>query len=135
MYENNFFFFFFFFFFGNRKTGTGQFGGKNQYVLCRIKSDSRLPFPFYSNTDVLIFNDDSNRAGKNMPEVNKAYLDPLYNQHPYNSNYFVPNLLVDCQLSNLKGLSSWLEPLTSAYSTRFCFSPSQWLPRQMQQCM
>jgi adenine-specific DNA-methyltransferase len=30
-----------------------------------------------------------------LPEVDIAYLDPPYNQHPYGSNYFMLNLLLD----------------------------------------
>jgi len=30
-----------------------------------------------------------------LEEVDVAYLDPPYNQHPYGSNYFMLNLLVD----------------------------------------
>jgi adenine-specific DNA-methyltransferase len=30
-----------------------------------------------------------------MPEVDIAYLDPPYNQHPYGSNYFMLNLILD----------------------------------------
>jgi adenine-specific DNA-methyltransferase len=32
---------------------------------------------------------------ENLPEVDVAYFDPPYNQHPYGSNYFMLNLLVD----------------------------------------
>jgi adenine-specific DNA-methyltransferase len=30
-----------------------------------------------------------------LPEVDLAYLDPPYNQHPYGSNYFMLNLILD----------------------------------------
>jgi adenine-specific DNA-methyltransferase len=30
-----------------------------------------------------------------VPEVDIAYLDPPYNQHPYGSNYFMLNLILD----------------------------------------
>ena len=30
-----------------------------------------------------------------LPPLDLVYLDPPYNQHPYGSNYFMLNLLVD----------------------------------------
>jgi adenine-specific DNA-methyltransferase len=84
-------------FYKNRKTGIGQFGGLNQDALLRITGDIALPFPVFSNfeTDILIYNDDSNNIIKELPEVDIAYLDPPYNQHPYGSNYFMLNLILD----------------------------------------
>ena len=84
-------------FYKNKETHVGQFGGKNQDALLRITGDIKLPFPVFSNfsCDVIICNDDSNKIIKNLPDVDIAYLDPPYNQHPYGSNYFMLNLIVD----------------------------------------
>jgi len=84
-------------FYKNKETGIGQFGGKDQNALLRIKGDINLPFPIFSNfnCDTLIYNDDSNAIIKSLPEVDIAYLDPPYNQHPYGSNYFMLNLILD----------------------------------------
>ncbi|MDR1470865.1 MAG: DNA adenine methylase, partial [Spirochaetaceae bacterium] len=84
-------------FYKNRETGIGQFGGLNQDALFRITGDIVLPFPIFSNfeTDVLIYNGDSNDIIKELPDVDIAYLDPPYNQHPYGSNYFILNLILD----------------------------------------
>jgi adenine-specific DNA-methyltransferase len=84
-------------FYKNRETGLGQFGGLNQDALFRITGDIILPFPVFSNfeTDTLIYNGDSNIIIKELPEVDIAYLDPPYNQHPYGSNYFMLNLILD----------------------------------------
>jgi adenine-specific DNA-methyltransferase len=84
-------------FYKNRETGIGQFGGLNQDALFRITSDIVLPFPLFSNfeTDTLIYNGDSNSIINELPEVDIAYLDPPYNQHPYGSNYFMLNLILD----------------------------------------
>jgi adenine-specific DNA-methyltransferase len=84
-------------FYKNTETGIGQFGGKNQDALFRIKGDIKLPFPVFSNfySDVMVFNGDSNKIINNAPEVDIAYLDPPYNQHPYGSNYFMLNLILD----------------------------------------
>jgi len=38
---------------------------------------------------------DANALLDELPEVDLAYIDPPYNQHPYGSNYFMLNLLVD----------------------------------------
>ncbi|MCL2721435.1 MAG: DNA adenine methylase [Treponema sp.] len=84
-------------FYKNKETGIGQFGGKNQDALIRITGDIKLPFPIFSNfnCDTIICNDDSNEIIKTLPEVDIAYLDPPYNQHPYGSNYFMLNLILD----------------------------------------
>ena len=84
-------------FYKNRETGIGQFGGKNQDALCRITGDIYLPFPVFSNfnCDTIICNGDSNKIISTLPEVDIAYLDPPYNQHPYGSNYFMLNLILD----------------------------------------
>ena len=84
-------------FYKNRETGVGQFGGKNQDSLFRITSDIKLPFPVFSNFNcqTVICNNDANEIIGKLPEVDIAYLDPPYNQHPYGSNYFMLNLILD----------------------------------------
>jgi adenine-specific DNA-methyltransferase len=84
-------------FYKNRETGIGQFGGNQGDSLTRIKGGITLPFPVFSNYDceVRVYNEDSNRLIKELPEVDLAYLDPPYNQHPYGSNYFMLNLILD----------------------------------------
>jgi len=84
-------------FYKNKETGIGQFGGKNQDALFRIMGNIELPFPIFSNfnCDTLVYNEDSNEIIKTLPEVDIAYLDPPYNQHPYGSNYFMLNLILD----------------------------------------
>jgi len=86
-------------FYKNRETGIGQFGGQNHDALSRITGDIKLPFPVFSNfnCDTIICNNDSNEIIKMLPEVDLAYLDPPYNQHPYGSNYFMLNLILDYQ--------------------------------------
>ena len=84
-------------FYKNSDTNTGQFGGKNQNALFRIKGEIHLPFPIFSNfnCDTLICNNDANEIIKSVPEADIAYLDPPYNQHPYGSNYFMLNLILE----------------------------------------
>jgi adenine-specific DNA-methyltransferase len=84
-------------FYKNKKTGIGQFGGINQDALFRITGNIELPFPVFSNfnCETIICNGDSNKIIIDLPEVDLAYLDPPYNQHPYGSNYFMLNLILD----------------------------------------
>jgi len=84
-------------FYKNKETGIGQFGGRKQDALFRIKGEIKLPFPLFSNfnCDTIIYNDDANKIISTLPEVDLTYLDPPYNQHPYGSNYFMLNLILD----------------------------------------
>ncbi|MDR2475628.1 MAG: DNA adenine methylase, partial [Bacteroidales bacterium] len=86
-------------FYKNRETGIGQFGGINQNALLRITGDIKLPFPIFSNfnCETVIHNGDSNKLIQMLPEVDAAYLDPPYNQHPYGSNYFMLNVILNYQ--------------------------------------
>jgi adenine-specific DNA-methyltransferase len=84
-------------FYKNKKTGIGQFGGINRDALFRITGDIEMPFPVFSNfnCETMIYNGDSNEIIHSLPETDIAYLDPPYNQHPYGSNYFMLNLIID----------------------------------------
>ncbi|MCL2190400.1 MAG: DNA adenine methylase [Treponema sp.] len=84
-------------FYKDKSTGVGQFGGRSRDALDRITGDIHLPFPVFSNFDceTLVLGGDANRVIDTAPEVDIAYLDPPYNQHPYGSNYFMLNLIHD----------------------------------------
>jgi adenine-specific DNA-methyltransferase len=84
-------------FYKNKETGIGQFGGSNSDALSRIKGGIALPFPLFSNfsCESIVYNGDSNEIIKEAPEVDLAYLDPPYNQHPYGSNYFMLNIILE----------------------------------------
>jgi len=84
-------------FYKNKETGIGQFGGAGEDALVRIKGDITLPFPVFSNfcCDFVVLQGDANVIIKEAPEVDAAYMDPPYNQHPYGSNYFMLNLIVE----------------------------------------
>jgi adenine-specific DNA-methyltransferase len=84
-------------FYKNKETGIGQFGGINQDALFRITGDITLPFPIFSNfnCETMIYNGDSNEVIRSLPEMDIAYLDPPYNQHPYGSNYFMLNIILE----------------------------------------
>lgn len=87
-------------FYKNKETGIGKFGGHKGDALSRITGDIILPYPVFSNFDceVTICSGDSSKIAQTLPEVDLAYLDPPYNQHPYGSNYFMLNLLASYNL-------------------------------------
>jgi adenine-specific DNA-methyltransferase len=84
-------------FYKDRRTGQGRFGGAASVALLRITGDIELPFPVFSRFEcpVRIYREDANRLSRRTAEVDAAYLDPPYNQHPYGSNYFMLNLILD----------------------------------------
>lgn len=84
-------------FYKNSATGIGEFGGRKGDALSRIRGDIALPFPVFSDNEceALILAGDANSSCARAPEVDVAYLDPPYNQHPYGSNYFMLNLISD----------------------------------------
>ena len=77
--------------------GVGQFGGQKKDALARILGTIELPFPIFSrfDCDIDVRQEDANKLVKSLPSLDLAYFDPPYNQHPYGSNYFMLNLIVD----------------------------------------
>ena len=94
----------------NKETGLGQFGGSNSDALFRIKGNIALSFPVFSNFNCgyTVYNGNSNHIINEVKEVDLAYLDPPYNQHPYGSNYFMLNLILEnkrpIEISNVSGI-------------------------------
>ena len=82
------------------RTGVGQFGGAGANALQRIMAPIQLPMPVFSRFDCEyhILQGDATAAASKLPELDFAYLDPPYNQHPYGSNYFMLNLLLSNKL-------------------------------------
>lgn len=102
--------------------GIGRFGGKGENALTRILGAIRLEAPVLSNFECesRVHQQDANTLAPTLPEVDLAYFDPPYNQHPYGSNYFLLNLLVDyrrpARISRISGIpSDWKR---SAYYRR-----------------
>ena len=83
-------------FYKNRETKIGQFGGTGSDALVRIKGKIVLEPPVLSRyeRDYEVLQEDANSAARRVRDVDLAYIDPPYNQHPYGSNYFMLNLLV-----------------------------------------
>ena len=84
-------------FYKDASTGIGKFGGRKGDALCRILGDIKLERPVLSrfSCDVEVLQGDAAEVASRLPDLDLAYLDPPYNQHPYGSNYFMLNLLVD----------------------------------------
>jgi adenine-specific DNA-methyltransferase len=96
--------------FYKNKNGIGQFGGSGKDALVRIKGNITAELPVLSRfeCDCIVKQADANRLVREIDEVDFAYLDPPYNQHPYGSNYFMLNLLVDykrpSEISKVSGI-------------------------------
>ncbi|MBQ0166213.1 MAG: DNA adenine methylase [Treponema sp.] len=101
-------------FYKDTKTGLGCFGGSGRNALSRICGQITLPEPVLSafDSDVRLFREDAVMLSGMLGNIDIAYLDPPYNQHPYGSNYFMLNLIlnnrIDCPVSRVSGiLSNW----------------------------
>lgn len=84
-------------FYKSRQTGVGQFGGSGRDALSRITAPIVLRAPVLSqySSRVKVLQTDANTLPDLLGDFDLVYLDPPYNQHPYGSNYFMLNLLVD----------------------------------------
>lgn len=89
-------------FYKNSITKKGQFGGNGKNALNRILSNIEIKKPVLSNYEcnVCVMQGDANKICEDLPEVDLAYLDPPYNQHPYGSNYFMLNLITNYKEPN-----------------------------------
>jgi adenine-specific DNA-methyltransferase len=83
-------------FYKDRDSGIGKFGGSGADALERIMAPILLRPPVLSNyeCDHVVHQADANALVRELSDLDVAYLDPPYNQHPYGSNYFMLNLLV-----------------------------------------
>lgn len=83
--------------FYKNRDGIGAFGGEGRNALQRICGKIVIQKPILSNFDCYsrVLRMDVNEAVKVIPEVDLAYFDPPYNQHPYGSNYFMLNLIAE----------------------------------------
>ena len=97
----------------HKKKGIGHFGGKDEVnTESRIVKKIVLDKPIYSDQEhkcrMIHCNEDINDLIFETPEVDVAYLDPPYNQHPYSSNYFMLNTILNNEdkdnLSKVSGI-------------------------------
>ncbi|MBQ6473404.1 MAG: DNA adenine methylase, partial [Victivallales bacterium] len=109
--------------FYKNQAGVGQYGGRSRNALGRILGDIELPLPVLSKFECECFVTqlEALAAARQLPEsIDLAYLDPPYNNHPYGSNYFMLNLLLDyrrpADVSAVSGIpANWNR---SAYNVR-----------------
>ena len=87
-------------FYKDRKTGIGCFGGSGKDALYRIKGEISLLEPVFSpySCDLHFYTEDTVSLSKKIKGMDVTYLDPPYNQHPYGSNYFMLNLILENRL-------------------------------------
>ncbi len=102
--------------------GVGKFGGSGADALSRITAPIKLKPIILSrfNSDSRVTQLDAADLSQHLDELDIAYLDPPYNQHPYGSNYFMLNLLVNYEepkeISNVSGIpADWRR---SAYNKK-----------------
>ncbi len=84
-------------FYKDKDTGIGKFGGSGENALSRIKGSIDMSAPILSNyeTEYHVYQKDANSLVKKLKNLDVAYLDPPYNQHPYGSNYFMLNVILN----------------------------------------
>ncbi|MBT9137061.1 MAG: Modification methylase FokI [Firmicutes bacterium] len=89
-------------FYKNKETQIGQFGGSGKDALVRILGTIELEAPVLSRfeCECEVMLGDINDTATRLPEIDLAYLDPPYNQHPYGSNYFMLNLITNYERPN-----------------------------------
>lgn len=86
-------------FYKDSQTGIGKFGGNGENALYRIKGEITIDMPVLSDfeSDYVVYQEDANTLVKKLAneQIDVAYLDPPYNQHPYGSNYFMLNVILN----------------------------------------
>ena len=84
-----------------KDTGIGKFGGKAENSLSRICSEIKIKAPVLSEfeSEYQIYQEDANLLARRLKGLDLVYLDPPYNQHPYGSNYFMLNTILNNKAS------------------------------------
>jgi adenine-specific DNA-methyltransferase len=103
-------------------SGIGRFGGSGSDALSRILGQISLQVPILSRYDCssTVYQLDANELVGMPGGFDLAYFDPPYNQHPYGSNYFMLNLIVNyvapSEISRVSGIpTDWRR---SPYNSR-----------------
>lgn len=98
-------------FYKDKNTGIGCYGAAGKNALTRIFGRIELKEPVFSNfeSNLEIYQKDTVLLSKELKDLDIAYLDPPYNQHPYGSNYFMLNLILknklDVEISKISGIT------------------------------
>lgn len=89
-------------FYKSKKSNVGKFGGEGENALERILGDIEIKKPIFSNynCEVKLFKEDANILVKHLRGLDITYIDPPYNQHPYGSNYFMLNTILENKLGH-----------------------------------
>ena len=84
-------------FYKSKTKDVGKFGGEGENALERILGKIELKRPIFSdnNANVKLYQEDANVLVKHLKGLDITYIDPPYNQHPYGSNYFMLNTIID----------------------------------------
>lgn len=87
-------------FYKSKTSNVGKFGGEGENALERILGEIKLNKPVLSDNScqVSLFKEDANVLVKHLKGLDITYIDPPYNQHPYGSNYFMLNTILDNKL-------------------------------------
>lgn len=101
-------------FYKDKDTGIGKFGGKAENALSRIKGTIKISQPFLSEFECKykVYSKDANDLASELKDIDLVYIDPPYNQHPYGSNYFMLNIIlnnkIEGELSKISGIpNNW----------------------------
>ena len=88
-------------FYKSKTSNVGKFGGEGENALERILGKIELKLPVFSNYSCCFESlaDDANEVAKYLKNIDITYIDPPYNQHPYGSNYFMLNTIVDNKIT------------------------------------
>lgn len=88
-------------FYKSKKENVGKFGGEGENALERIKGKIEIKPPVFSNYSCCFESlaDDANEVAKYLRNIDITYIDPPYNQHPYGSNYFMLNTIIDNEIT------------------------------------
>ena len=98
-------------FYKDKNSGIGCFGAAGKNALTRILGKVELKSPVFSNfeSELEIHRKNTVELAEELGEMDIAYLDPPYNQHPYGSNYFMLNLILknrlDVEISRISGIT------------------------------
>ena len=84
-------------FYKSKTKNVGKFGGEGENALERILGKIEIKKPVFSNytSNVKLFQEDANILVKHLKGLDITYIDPPYNQHPYGSNYFMLNTIIN----------------------------------------
>ncbi len=97
-------------FYKSSETKKGQFGGNGRNALERIMGEISLENIVLSNYNCksIVYQKDANELVKELNDIDVAYYDPPYNQHPYGSNYHMLNTIVNYkepdEISKISGI-------------------------------